>query len=184
MTTILQKSGCKGNILVVDDEPDNLEVLSIILESEGYQVRQALNANIAFKTIELQVPELIILDIRMPEIDGYEVCELLKSRLNTKDIPVIFLSGLSRDIDKNKGIKIGGVDFLTKPFMLEEVLAKVEHHLTIRRLEIKVEQRKHELKQQSYQYIENKSKRFKASSKARDRKLQVTVCELQNMQPH
>lgn len=193
MTKRLQKSSCKGNILVVDDQPDSLEVLSIILESEDYQVRQAINAHVALKTIELQKPELIMLDVIMPEIDGYEVCKKLKSNPETKDIPVIFLSSLDRGIDKNKAFEVGGVDFILKPFMLEEVLARVAHHLTIRRLEIKLNRRKQELRQQNYrlqtqiyicQQADKDLKTFKASLEARDRELQAMKCKLKDMRRH
>ncbi len=186
----LQKPDCKGNILIVDDQPDNLEVLSIILESEGYQVKQAINGDIALKTIELQEPELIMLDIRMPDIDGYEVCQKLKSNLKTKDIPVIFLSGLDRGIDQNKAFEVGGVDFILKPFMLEEILARVAHHLSVRRLEIKLNLRKKELRQQNYhlktqidicQQIEKDVRIFQASLKARDREFQGMTGKLKSI---
>ncbi|MBV6625693.1 MAG: response regulator [Rivularia sp. (in: Bacteria)] len=181
MTKILQKSGCTGNILVIDDEPDNLEVLSIILESEGYQVRQAINAEMAFKTIKVKLPELILLDVRMPEIDGYELCQKLKSNSDTKDIPIIFLSGLARNIDKRKGFEVGAVDFITKPFHLQETLARVKHQLTIRRLELELKQRESELSQQnnrlkteifSRQQAENELKNCKILLEARNRQLQ------------
>ena len=193
MTKKLQKSDCKGNILIVDDQPDNLEVLSIILESEGYQVRQAVNADIAFKTIEIQAPELIMLDIRMPEIDGYEVCQKLKSNPETEDIPVMFLSGLGRGIDKSKALEVGCVDFIIKPFELEEVLARVAHHLTIRKLEIELNRRRQELAQQNYRlqtqiYICQKAGKdleiFKASLKARGKEIQAITGKLKNIQPH
>lgn len=193
MTTILQKSGCKGNILVVDDERDNLELLSTILESEGYQVRQAINADIAFRSIKLQPPELILLDIRMPEIDGYQLCQQLKSNPEIKDIPVIFVSGLGRDNDKGKGFEVGAVDFITKPFQLEETIARVKHQLTIRRLEIELKRTNHELSQQKYrlqveiyirQQAENKLKNSKVLLETTDRQLQAVLIELQNMQPH
>ncbi|MEO1431020.1 MAG: response regulator [Cyanobacteria bacterium J06633_8] len=193
MTTILEKSGCKGNILVVDDEPDNLEVLSIILESEGYQVRQAINANIALKTIKFQLPELILLDIKMPEIDGYQLCRKLKSNSETKDIPVIFLSGLARDIDKCKGFEVGAVDFVVKPFHLQETLARVQHHLTIRRLELELQQRNHELSQQQNrleteicirQQAENELENCKILLEAKNRQLQTIVDNSHRLQAH
>ncbi|AFY53437.1 response regulator containing a CheY-like receiver domain and a GGDEF domain [Rivularia sp. PCC 7116] len=193
MTTILQTLGCKGNILVVDDEPDNLEVLSIILESEGYQVRQAINANIALKTIKLKLPELILLDIKMPEIDGYQLCQKLKSNSETKDIPVIFLSGLARDIDKCKGFEVGAVDFIIKPFHLQETLARVKHQLTIRKLELELQQRNHELSQQNNrletevyirQQAENELESCKLLLEAKNRQIQTIFDNCHSLQAH
>ncbi|MEO1375583.1 MAG: response regulator [Cyanobacteria bacterium J06635_10] len=112
----------KADILIVDDEPDNLRLLSTILESQGYKVRQAVNAYIALKTLEIQPPDLILLDILMPEVDGYQLCQQFKRNSTTKEIPVIFLSALARGLDRKKGFQVGGADFLTKPFELEEVL--------------------------------------------------------------
>lgn len=187
MTTILQKSGCKGNILIVDDEPDNLEVLSTILESEGYQVRQAINADVALKTIQIQPPELIILDIRMPKVDGYQLCQLLKSNPKTKYIPVIFLSALGKENDKGKGFELGAVDFINKPFELNEVLAKVKGQLTIRRLQIKLKEVNSELSYHNHrlqskihfhQQVENELSRSNISLEARNHQLQIMINHL------
>jgi DNA-binding response OmpR family regulator len=193
MTKILQSMDCKADILIIDDQPDNLEVLSIILESEGYQVRQASNADVAFKSIDIQVPELIMLDIRMPDIDGYEVCHILKSNPKMKDIPVMFLSALGRGIDKSKAFEAGGVDFIIKPFQLEEVLTRVAHHLTIYRLKIKLNRRKQQLRQQNpclqtqiyaCQQVRKDLEIFDASLKARYREFQVIRGKLKNIQSH
>jgi diguanylate cyclase (GGDEF)-like protein len=120
------------SIVIVDDMPDNLRLLTGILKDLGYKVRPAPNGNRALATIHKEPPELILLDIMMPDMDGYEVCRQLKADSWTKDIPVIFLSALNEVFDKVKAFKEGGVDFITKPFQVEEVLARVRTHLTIR----------------------------------------------------
>ena len=120
-------------------------MLSIILESQGYKVRQAVNADIALKTLELRSPDLILLDILMPEVDGYQLCQQLQHNSTTREIPVIFLSALARGLDRKKGFQVGGADFFTKPFELEEVLARVKHQLTICNLKLQLQQKNQEL---------------------------------------
>ncbi len=120
------------SIVIVDDMPDNLRLLTGILKDRGYKVRPAPNGVRALATIRKEHPELILLDIMMPGLDGYEVCRQLKADEQTKDIPIIFLSALNEVFDKVKAFRAGGVDFITKPFQLEEVLARVKTHLTIR----------------------------------------------------
>lgn len=122
------------SILVVDDKPDNLRLLSNILTGEGYKVRKVLNGRLAIDAAQLDPPDLILLDIMMPEPDGYEVCQHLKTNRQTRDIPIIFLSALDTVVDKVKAFMAGGVDYITKPFQQEEVLARVKIHLEIRRL--------------------------------------------------
>lgn len=125
----------KGSILIVDDTPDNLRVLSATLGDRDYDVQCAINGKLALMAVANQPPDLVLLDIKMPEMDGYQVCEALKSQQKTAEIPVIFLSALDDVIDKVKAFAVGGVDYITKPFQVEEVLARVEHQLTIRRLQ-------------------------------------------------
>jgi diguanylate cyclase (GGDEF)-like protein len=112
--------------------PDNLRLLTDILTNHGYKVRPAPSGARALATIHKEPPELILLDIMMPGMDGYEVCRQLKAHEGTKDIPIIFLSALNEVFDKVKAFKAGGVDFITKPFQVEEVLARVRTHITIR----------------------------------------------------
>lgn len=150
--------GFQADILIIDDEPDNLRLLSIILKSQGYKVRQAVNAAIALKTIDLQQPDLILLDILMPDIDGYQLCQQFKQNETTKEIPVIFLSALARGLDRKKGFQAGGVDYLTKPFELEEVLARVEHQLTIRKLKLQLHQKNQELTQLKSKILSTRAK--------------------------
>lgn len=126
-----ETSTIKADILVVDDTPHNVRLLSIILSQQGYQVRKALNGERAIATVQEFPPDLILLDVMMPEMNGYEVCEQLKASPKTRSIPIIFLSALDDVSDKLKAFEVGAVDYITKPFQEKEVLARVENHLTI-----------------------------------------------------
>ncbi|HEY9808414.1 MAG TPA: diguanylate cyclase [Halomicronema sp.] len=121
----------KPDILVVDDVPENLRLLASILQSRGYRLRRVTNGKMALSAAHSAPPDLILLDIMMPDISGYAVCEQLKSSADTCEIPVIFLSALDDVVDKIKGFKAGGVDYITKPFQVEEVIARIETQLTI-----------------------------------------------------
>ncbi|MEG4498129.1 adenylate/guanylate cyclase domain-containing protein [Microcoleus sp. F10-C6] len=121
----------QANILVVDDKPDNVRLLSKILTEQGYQVRKALNGQRALATVLEFPPTLILLDVMMPEMNGYEVCAQLKASPKTSSIPVIFLSALDDVVDKVKAFDMGAVDYITKPFQDKEVLARVANQLTI-----------------------------------------------------
>ena len=121
----------QANILVVDDKPDNVRLLSTILTAQGYQVRKALNGQRAIATAQEFPPNLILLDVMMPEMNGYEVCAKLKASPQTSSIPVIFLSALDDVVDKVKAFDVGAVDYITKPFNSKEVLARVANQLTI-----------------------------------------------------
>jgi signal transduction histidine kinase len=124
----------RGNILIVDDTLESLQVLADTLSQQGYKVRGAAKGKMALRTARSSPPDLILLDIKMPEMSGYEVCERLKADEQTREIPVIFISALEEAIDKVKAFKLGGVDYIAKPFQVEEVLARIEHQLTIQRL--------------------------------------------------
>ena len=128
----------KKDILIIDDVADNLRVLSSLLTKHGYNVRKALNWQMALTACETVLPDLILLDIMMPEIDGYKVCQHLKASDLTADVPVIFISALDDVFDKVKAFGAGGVDYITKPFELEEVLVRVKNQLALKtaRLEI------------------------------------------------
>ncbi|KAF3890585.1 MULTISPECIES: response regulator [Nostocales] len=130
-----QEQPPKANILVVDDTPDNLRLLSAMLTQLGYEVRRVINGQTALKTAQAAPPDLILLDIMMPDMNGYEVCQRLKTSPLTREIPVIFISALDEVLDKVKAFAVGGVDYITKPFSEEEVFARVENSLTIRRLQ-------------------------------------------------
>lgn len=123
----------QAKILIVDDQPDNLRLLSQILVKHGYEVRKAINGSTALMGVEKFAPDLILLDINMPGIDGYEVCKKLKSDRQTKHITVIFLSASDQVMDKVRAFEVGGVDYITKPFQVPEVLARVKTQIKIRR---------------------------------------------------
>jgi len=118
-------------IMAVDDNPDSLKLLSDILSEQGFQVRQALNGRLALAAVKQQPPDLFILDIRMPEMDGFELCRQLKDNVTTCNVPVIFISGLNDSTDKVKAFDLGGQDYITKPFEDTEVLARVKLHLEV-----------------------------------------------------
>lgn len=123
-----------GNILVIDDTKENLRILVEALGSNGYKVRPALNGQIALEAARKEIPDLILLDIIMPGMDGYEVCDALKADTHLRDVPVIFISALGEVEDKVKGFSVGGVDYINKPFQVEEVLVRVKTHLMLRNL--------------------------------------------------
>jgi diguanylate cyclase (GGDEF)-like protein len=129
----------KGRILVVDDRIENLELLSSILTKAGYEVRRAINGSTALMGVQSASPDMILLDINMPDMNGYEVCRQLKKDPKYKEIPVIFISALDDGLDKVKAFSAGGIDYISKPFEMMEVLSRVENHLQIRaaRLELK-----------------------------------------------
>lgn len=122
-------SECKGTILVADDEPDSLALLSSILSSENYEVRAADSGKLALSSALAFPPDLILLDMRMPDMDGLEVCRQLKAHQNTKDVPLMFLSGSTGTEDRVEGLALGAVDFVVKPFFRPELLARVRTHL-------------------------------------------------------
>ncbi|MBA3922187.1 MAG: response regulator, partial [Nostocaceae cyanobacterium] len=138
----------RGNILIVDDIPENLQVLSITLSEYGYTVRGVVKGTMAIRVAHSAPPDVILLDIRMPEMDGYEVCEQLKASPATRDIPVIFISALDEIFDKVKAFQVGGVDYITKPFQVEEVLARVENQMTIQRLSRQLREQNQQLQQE------------------------------------
>jgi DNA-binding response OmpR family regulator len=123
----------QANILVVDDTPANLNVLSSILTQQGYKVRPANSGELALMVVQHAAPDLILLDVQMPGLNGFEVCKRLKERDQMRDIPVIFISALDDVLDKVEAFEVGGADYITKPFQILEVLARVEHQLTLHR---------------------------------------------------
>ena len=121
----------QANILIVEDQLDNLRLLSNLLKDQGYQVRQAIDGEMALLAAETQPPDLMLLDINIPLVDGYQVCQQLKSKQNTVEIPIVFLSAFDEVGEKVKAFEMGGVDYLSKPYQLEEVLARVENQVKI-----------------------------------------------------
>ena len=137
----------KANILVVDDTPQNLELLYTMLKQQEFNVRCAINSSVALKVAQSGWTDLILLDIKMPGINGYEVCQQLKNDLKTRDIPVIFLSALDDIADKKKAFAVGGADYICKPFQLQEILIRIENQLAIVTAKQKVSQLNLELEQ-------------------------------------
>jgi signal transduction histidine kinase len=120
-----------ASILIVDDVPDNLKVLGAILKDEGYRIRPVLNGEMALQVVEKEKPDIILLDIMMPGMDGYEVCSKLKADSRFKDIPVIFISAINDTKGLVKAFENGGIDYITKPFQAAEVCVRIATHLRI-----------------------------------------------------
>ncbi len=140
-------TGSVPNILIVDDNPNNLEVLAGMLKKRGYETRPIPSGKLALRAASSEVPDLILLDINMPEMDGYEVCRRLKQDEALRGVPVIFISALSGTLDKVKAFGSGGVDYITKPFHFDEVEARVRTHLSLHQLRQDLEQRYQELRE-------------------------------------
>ncbi len=140
------------DILVVDDTPANLQLLTGMLKRHGYRVRPVSSGKLAIQAVQDEKPDLILLDINMPEMNGYEVCEHLKADDALKEIPVLFISALDETIDKIKAFAAGGVDYVTKPFQFQEVEARVQTHLKLRRLQIELEIQNRQL-QENYDQL-------------------------------
>ncbi|KAM3095260.1 response regulator [Phormidesmis sp. 146-12] len=136
----VQETLPQATILVVDDTPEVLQFLSDALTQEGYEVCSAIDGGIALNRARDIQPDLVLLDIMMSGIDGYEVCERLKTDPLTSKIPVIFISAMGDSLDKVKAFGVGGVDYVTKPFQIEEVFARVEHQLKLRSLQKRLEE--------------------------------------------
>jgi PAS domain S-box-containing protein len=125
----------RADILIVDDNPANLRLLAETLTGDGYSVRAAPNGRLAVDAAKARTPDLILLDVRMPDMDGFEVCSILKRDDGCRDVPVIFLSALHETADKLKGFEVGGVDYITKPFAPDEVLARVRTQVSLRAMQ-------------------------------------------------
>lgn len=134
-----------NDILIVDDSAPNLKFLSEILCADGYLVRQAINGNMALQRLKEKLPAIVLLDVMMPEMDGFEVCRRLKEDETTKFIPVIFISALDDEQSKLQGFMVGGADYITKPFRKDEVLARVKAHINLRNVQLELEAQKNRL---------------------------------------
>ncbi len=130
----------QGNILIVDDVPDNLIVLSTLLSHHGYKVRNVIKGSMAIRVAKSGFPDVILLDINMPEMDGYEVCKILKSDPDTEEIPVIFLTALDEVNNQVKAFQFGGVDYITKPFQIEEILARINNQIQLKNAREEIKQ--------------------------------------------
>ena len=190
-------------ILIIDDKQDNLRLLVNILKNQAYRVRPIRNAYQGLMVAQQEAPDLILLDIKMPEIDGYEVCRRLKADERTRDIPVVFLSALEEVADKLQAFQVGAVDYVSKPFQEVELLARIETHLTVRQLqqaletanetlEEKVQLRTTELAEANQQlqaeidhrilYQQEKDNLFKVISQQSEQVRNLTTWLIQNQQ--
>ena len=131
----------KADIMIVDDTPENLKLLSLLLREQGHRVRALPSGKMALAAMRNQRPEVLLLDINMPEMDGYAVCETMRDEGILQDVAVIFVSALSETFDKVKAFQCGGVDYVTKPYQAEELQARLETHLTLKRLREEVQRR-------------------------------------------
>jgi PAS domain S-box-containing protein len=168
---------CRGDILVVDDVPDNLRLLSQILTEQGYTVRVASSGARALTAALAQPPELILLDIIMPQMDGYEVCRRLKADERTREIPVLFLSAANEAEGKVKGLTLGAVDYVTKPFGAEELQARVNTHLTLLRLQ-KSLQEKNDLLTESETQLRAALEQLRALNAELEQRVEARTAEL------
>jgi len=178
--------GIKGDILIVDDDAPSLQTLSSILLEQGYGVRRARDAQTAWMIINNSPPDLILLDVRMPKMNGFEFCQKLKANKGISDIPVLFLSALDETEDKIRAFKVGGVDYITKPFQVEEVLARVQTHLDLYRLRYQLEKQNvnlgHAIKEQkrTQSELERSYGELERRVKARTAKLKDANVELKS----
>ncbi len=143
----------KASILIVDDTPFNVRFLADILIWTGYDVATASSGEMVFEMLQTYLPDLILLDIMMPGLSGYDVCERLKANEKTRDIPVIFLSALNQELDKVRAFAVGGVDYISKPFQVKEIVARIETHLNLRRLQQRLEENNRALQQEIVERI-------------------------------
>lgn len=181
----------KGDILLVDDVLTNLQLLARLLKQKGHKVRSAMNGPTALRAAFAKPPNLILLDINMPNMSGYEVCKRLKASEQTQDIPVIFLSAHDEAMDKVRGFQVGGVDYITKPFQIEEVLVRVENHLALKKaqqeisllnaeLENRVKQRTQQLEVANQELQQEIQQRQAAQQKLLEMALQDSLTGLPN----
>lgn len=179
-----QASTLLADILVVDDTPDNLRLLSTMLGEHGYKVRKVISGQLALRVVSLAPPDLILLDINMPQMSGYEVCEKLKANPQTSEIPIIFISALDDVWDKVKAFEVGGVDYISKPFQCEEVLARLKNQLTIRFLQKQLLEQNTQLQQEirDRQKVEEALRQSEVQERKKAQELEVVLEELKRTQ--
>lgn len=148
-----QPQKISGDILIIDDTPATLRFLADLLNKAGYIVRKVTSGEQGLAIAQLEPPDLILLDVKMPGLDGYRVCDQLKSNDRTREIPIIFLSAMHEELDKVLAFEAGGVDYITKPFQIVEVLARIETHLQVSRLRQKLQQQNIQLQREIEQRI-------------------------------
>lgn len=152
---VINKEIVMSDILIVDDTTANLKVLSEMLKNQGFKARAVPSGRLAIQAAINNPPDLILLDINMPEMNGYEVCKILKENDKLKEIPVIFISALTETLDKVKAFCVGGVDYITKPFQFEEVKARVETHLKLSKFQMELERKNINLKEIVSQQVQD-----------------------------
>lgn len=163
MITLL-KSPAETTLLIVDDTPDNLRLIARILESEGYLVRKALNGNMALQGAFRHPPDLILLDIKMPQMSGYDVCKELKASPQTAHIPIIFISALDQIQDKMLAFEMGGSDYIAKPFQEQEIVMRVKNQLLIQQQQQELEKQRQQLIEQNHQLEQEIQERLKVEA--------------------
>ena len=166
-----------NKILIVDDMQTNLQFLNAVLTWQGYKIYSATGGRMALKIAKKNLPDLILLDINMPEMDGYEVCEHLKAAEQTRDIPVIFISALNETFDKVKAFSVGGVDYITKPFNNKEMLARIATHLNLRNAQKQLEEQNSQLQQEIAVRKQAESALQKTLEELRSTQLQLIQAE-------
>jgi two-component system sensor histidine kinase/response regulator len=164
-----------GNIqiLIIDDQPNNLRFLSNILSKDGYKVQRSISGELTVNSDFDSIPDLILLDVVMPRMNGYEVCQRLKANEKTREIPIIFLSILHEAYHKVKAFEVGGVDYITKPFQIEEVLARVKNQLTIQHLSKQLKEQNAQLQREVA--VRNTTEQALRESQARLQKLATNI---------
>ena len=145
---LLKSTPKKDYILIVDDTPPNVQLLLTMLTRKGYEARGVNDGVTALLETDKELPNLVLLDINMPNMDGFEMCQRLKASDRTRDIPVIFISARDEVLDKVQAFAVGGVDYITKPFQIAEVLVRVENQLTLRRLQRQLQEQNEQLQQE------------------------------------
>jgi two-component system, NtrC family, sensor kinase len=162
-------------ILIVDDNPDNLRLLSRILTECGYAIQRAISGQLALNAVRVNPPHLILLDVLMPDLNGYEVCRQLKSEARTCGIPVIFLSALTEELNKVKAFELGGADYITKPFQSKEVLIRIKHQLTILGLQHQLQQKNQDLTDRNAALQAEIRERHQAEEALKQSEFQLTL---------
>jgi CheY-like chemotaxis protein len=165
MSTINYDDFAALDILVVDDNVENLKLLVSLLSGAGYKVRPASSGELALRSVQAKPPTLILLDVLMPDIDGYEVCRRLKADEKTFPIPIIFITMLDNEQDRVKGFLAGGVDYVSKPICKEELLARIYVHSTLRLTILQLERTKARLKEVNIQLETEITERQKAENR-------------------
>ncbi|MBE9048387.1 response regulator [Pleurocapsales cyanobacterium LEGE 10410] len=175
----MNSNNYSGKILIVDDNPDNLKVLYTYLRSAGFEVLVAEDGIAGIEAVKNSRPELILLDVMMPELDGFEVCRRLKADSTTQNIPIIFLTALSETISKLTGFQVGGVDYITQPIENEEVVARVRTHLILAKTRQKLEQQNHQLQTEitHRQQIEQELKQSRQLLQQNNDNLEQTIAD-------